>query len=71
MAQCLEQQLNNQSFDRSVPRGLLTLLDQSQAEVQGTFSEREVALLRMTRTIASLLDRLQNEVASEPLYAIG
>jgi multidrug resistance protein MdtO len=68
MAESLERQLNRQAFHRNVPRGLLTLLDGLQTE-RATLSEREEALLGMSRTIASLLDRLENEVASEPLYA--
>jgi hypothetical protein len=43
-------------------------LEAAAADERTTFSEREEALLRMLRTIASLVDRMQNEVASEPLY---
>ncbi len=52
----------------SAPRSLMALLDAAQADEHTTFSEREEAMLRMLRTIASLVDRMQNEVASEPLY---
>jgi hypothetical protein len=48
---------------------LRALLQASETDVQSTFSEREEALLRMLKTIASLLDRMQDEVALEPLYA--
>jgi multidrug resistance protein MdtO len=47
----------------------MALLETSQAGEQETLSEREQALLRTLRTIVSLVDRMQNEVASEPLYA--
>jgi hypothetical protein len=43
-------------------------LETAQADEHTTFSEREEALLRMLRTIASLVDRMQNEVSSESLY---
>jgi multidrug resistance protein MdtO len=68
MAESLENQLNKRSYDSGVPRSLTALLESSQADEQATFSEREEALLRMIHTIASLVDRMQNEVASEPLY---
>ena len=45
------------------------MLQLSEADGQAAFSEREQALLRMTRTIAQLVDRLQTEIESEPLYA--
>jgi hypothetical protein len=44
-------------------------LEAAQADEHTTFSEREEALLRMLRTIASLVDRMQNEIAVQPLYA--
>ena len=69
MAESLENQLNKRPYDSSVPRSLMAPLDAAQAGEHATFSEREEALLRMLRTIASLVDRMQNEVASEPLYA--
>jgi multidrug resistance protein MdtO len=68
MADSLENQLNKKPYERVVPRNLGTLLESSDDE-QSTYSEREQALLRMLRTIASLVDRMQDEVAAEPLYA--
>jgi multidrug resistance protein MdtO len=67
MAESLENQLNKRPYDGGVPRSLAALLETKAGE-HTTFSEREEALLRMLRTIASLVDRMQNEVASEPLY---
>ena len=69
MAESLENQLNNKPYDNRPPRSLLALLETSPAD-EKMFSEREVALLRMTRTVASLTDRMQTEVTSEPLHAI-
>jgi multidrug resistance protein MdtO len=69
MAESLENQLNKRPYDSGAPRSLTALLEAAQAaDEYTTFSEREEALLRMLRTIASLVDRMQNEVASEPLY---
>jgi multidrug resistance protein MdtO len=68
MAESLENQLNKRPHDGAVPRSLIAPLDAAQTDEHTTFSEREEALLRMLRTIASLVDRMQNEVASEPLY---
>ncbi len=56
-------------FIAALAQVLRALLQTSEVNVQSTFSEREEALLRMLRTIASLLDRMQDEVALEPLYA--
>ena len=67
MAESLESQLNKRPYDSGVNSSLAALLD-SQAGEHTTFSEREEALLRMLHTIASLVDRMQNEVASEELY---
>ena len=68
MAESLENQLKKRPHDGSAPRSLTAPLDAAQTDEQTTFSEREQALLRMLRTIASLVDRMQTEVASEPLY---
>jgi multidrug resistance protein MdtO len=69
VAASLENQLNGKPYDRSPRPSLRALLQASETDVQSTFSEREEALLRMLKTIASLLDRMQDEVALEPLYA--
>jgi multidrug resistance protein MdtO len=69
MAESLENQLNRRPYDRGVPSSLMALLETSRAGEQETLSEREQALLRMLRTIGSLVDRMQNEVASQPVYA--
>jgi hypothetical protein len=69
MAASLESQLVSKPYDNHSSRSLTSLLEQSAADGRPTFSEREEALLRMLRTIASLIDRVQDEIASEPLYA--
>jgi multidrug resistance protein MdtO len=69
VAECLENQLNKNPLESSASQSLLKLLESSAAE-QATYSEREHALFGLLRTIALLLDRMQDEVASEPLYAI-
>ncbi len=69
MADSLEEQMNRKPYERIAPKSLLKLLEISPEKAQEEFSEREIALLRMTRTIASVVDRMQSEVAQEPLYA--
>jgi len=69
MAESLENQLNQKPLESSISPSLLKLLESSAAE-QATYSEREHALFGLLRTIALLVDRMQDEVASEPLYAI-
>ncbi|HTB96603.1 MAG TPA: FUSC family protein [Terracidiphilus sp.] len=49
---------------------LVALLDTLPQEQEVEFTERERALLRMTRSIAGLVDRLQHDVATEPLYSV-
>lgn len=68
MADALENQLYKKPYDNSAPRSLVALLDTSPID-EVMFSGREVVLLGMTRTIASLTDRMQNEIVSQPLYA--
>jgi multidrug resistance protein MdtO len=69
IAQTLEDQLNQKPLKPEKPARLLESLDTSGEVDELNFSEREKALLRMTRTIASLVDRVQAEVTSEPLYS--
>lgn len=58
------------AFHCSLPRASeADACDGRERGQRATSSEREEALLRMLCTIASLVDRMQNEVASEPLYA--
>jgi multidrug resistance protein MdtO len=70
MAESLENQLNGGTADGMAPPRLMALLEPVQSDELANFSEREEALLRMLRTIASLVDRMQSEVTSEPLYAV-
>lgn len=68
IADSLENQLQQKPRDTTMQPGLLNLLDTMKSSNKGEFSEREEALFRMSRTLASLADRLQSEVAAEPLY---
>jgi multidrug resistance protein MdtO len=69
IAQNLEDQLAQKPHDSSSAASLESLLDSLPAKGEEFFSERERALLRMTQTISTLVDRLQSEVTAEPLYA--
>jgi multidrug resistance protein MdtO len=69
MADNLERQLNGKDRDSSSAPSLTELLDSVPANVRESFTERERALLRISRTVAQLLDHMQGEVIAEPLYA--
>jgi multidrug resistance protein MdtO len=69
IAESLENQLQQKPYDKNALSSLVTFLETYQSDELTRFSEKEEALLRMVRTIASLVDRMQNEVAAEPLYA--
>jgi multidrug resistance protein MdtO len=69
ISDCLESQLEKQAYANTRPCNLQPLLAASLPKEGAGFSEREAALLSMLRTIASLVDRFEAEVAAEPLYA--
>jgi multidrug resistance protein MdtO len=48
---------------------LVLLLDALQTECEEPFSEREQALFRMARTIGGVVDRMELETATEPLFS--
>jgi multidrug resistance protein MdtO len=70
IAKSLENQLATRVHRADSVKSLLQRIDSSPARIEAEFSERERALLRLTRTIARLVDRLQSEVASEGLYDV-
>jgi len=70
MAQTLEDQLNQKPLLAQEPPLLMATLDRFREDGEQDLSSREQALLQMTRTIASLVDRVQSEVAEEPLYSV-
>jgi multidrug resistance protein MdtO len=69
MAANLESQLNGQGRSGERDPSLKELLQRLRKEHPADVSVRERALLEMAQTIASLLDRMLDEVADEPLYA--
>ena len=69
MADNIENQLQTKQHDTDTPPSLLQLLENLKTTGDGQFSERENALLAMSRTIALLLDRFQSEVGSQSIYA--
>jgi multidrug resistance protein MdtO len=70
IAESLEKQLATRTHHAEAVASLLNRIDSSSAGIEAEFSERERALLRLIRTIAQLVDRLQVEVASEGLYDV-
>ncbi len=70
IAESLEKQLATRTHQADAVTSLLNRIDSSSARIEAEFAERERALLRLIRTIAQLVDRLQVEVASEGLYDV-
>jgi multidrug resistance protein MdtO len=70
IAESLEKQLATHTHRAEVVPSLLNRIDSSSAGIEAACSERERALLRLIRTIAQLVDRLQVGVASEGLYDV-
>ena len=70
IAESLEKQLATHTHHADSVASFLNRIDSSSAGIEAEFSERERALLRLIRTIAQLVDRLQVEVASEGLYDV-
>jgi multidrug resistance protein MdtO len=70
IAESLEKQLATHTHHADSVASLLNRMDSSLAGIEADFSERERALLRLIRTVAQLVDRLQDEVASEGLYDV-
>ncbi len=71
IAESIEKQLATHIHQAESVASLLNRIDSSSAGIEAEFSERERALLRLIRTIAQLVDRLQVEVASEGLYEVA
>jgi multidrug resistance protein MdtO len=70
VAESLEKQSATHTHHADSVASVLNRIDSSEAKIEAEFSERERALLRLIRTIAQLVDRLQVEVASEGLYDV-
>lgn len=70
IADSLDNQQQRKQPPAIPPANISALLEHVQRDSIDQVTEREQALLRMSGTIAQLLDRLQNNVASEPLYAV-
>jgi multidrug resistance protein MdtO len=70
VAESLEKQSATHTHHADSVASILNRIDSSEAKIEAEFSERERALLRLIRTIAQLVDRLQVEAASEGLYDV-
>jgi len=69
MAANIESQLNKQGHSSERDPSLKRLLQQLQSDYPASVNAREKALLDILQTIASLVDRMLDEEAAEPLYA--
>jgi multidrug resistance protein MdtO len=70
IADSIENQLNNKPFEHFTHESLQALLKKLADDERNPLSEREEALFQLTVKTAALLDRIDNEVGSEPLFAI-
>ena len=68
IAESIEHQLATHTHHIETTSSLVRRIDLSSVGLETQCSERELALMRIVRTIAPLVDRLQVEVASEGLY---
>jgi multidrug resistance protein MdtO len=68
IAASLENQLAKRPQAPAQIASLVQLVDAAPAGIEARISEREQALLRLTRNLAQLIDRMQAETASEGLY---
>ncbi len=70
IAASLDAQLKGTSAPAPIECSLTSLLDSLEAGHASEFTERERALMKMTRTIGGIVDRMAHEVAAEPLFAV-
>jgi multidrug resistance protein MdtO len=70
IANGLENQLVTRSHNANPMASLVGRIDSLPAQLEAGFSERERSLLRLCRTIALSVDRLQHNVAAEGLYEL-
>ncbi len=70
MAESVESQLATRTHRAGAPWSLVDRIDSASAGIDAKLSEREHSLMRLIRTIAQLVDRLQSEVAREGLYEL-
>jgi multidrug resistance protein MdtO len=69
VADRLESQLDGKPYENPPHPGLQKLLEGLEASEHTPISAQEEGLLRLTKTISALLDRLEAEATSEPLFA--
>ncbi|GGG93796.1 multidrug transporter subunit MdtO [Silvibacterium dinghuense] len=68
IADCLDRQAKGQACGHAEHPRLEAMIDTSKVDESAALSVREHALVRMSRQIAAIIDRLEAEVTSEPLY---
>jgi multidrug resistance protein MdtO len=70
MATSLENQLHDQPYKEGTYTSVADLLKEAESTKRAELSDGEIRFLGMSDTLAVILDRLQLEVATEPLYSI-
>ncbi|SEF73577.1 multidrug resistance protein MdtO [Bryocella elongata] len=68
VADDLQEQVTTRHHEPEIPVEVLEHLEAAQRGQDIKFTEREQALMRLTRTISQIVDRLQHEVSTEGLY---
>jgi len=68
VADDLQEQMVSRRHVPSIPAEVLAHLEAARRGHDIDFSEREQALLRLSRTISQIVDRLQHEISTEGLY---
>jgi multidrug resistance protein MdtO len=69
IADCLEDQLNDKIHQHPQHESLQTLLDAATSHEQALISPQEQGLIRLTRSISALVDKLEEESVSVPIYS--
>jgi multidrug resistance protein MdtO len=69
IADSLENQLQNKAYQQPAHAGLQKLLAACEAKEHTPISPQEEGLLRLNRTISGIIDKMEEEAASVPLYA--
>jgi multidrug resistance protein MdtO len=71
IADTIEEQLDGKSLRPAPGKSLQAMLDAAEAAESGALLPEEQGLLRLTRSLAALLDGLEADATTEPLLATG
>ena len=69
IADCLEHQLRKEPFPQEAHDSLQKILADAQSGQNTPVSPHEEGLLRLSRILSSLIDKLEQEAAAKPIFA--